>query len=438
MHQHLFVPRLQLRATSIGISSSVDLFLVVLNERTTVTAFKYKLSSRTGPITIEDYHQRARKKLPDMIWAFIDYGAEDLVTLQANRSAFARYSLRMRALAGNEDVDLSTQVAGQSLSLPVLMCPAGLAGLAHWTGERGAAQAAERAGTLAVLSTASSYSYEEVAAGTEKDHFFQLYPYHDPSSSTHSLQNNLVLSLIQRAHRAGFKAMFVTVDTPVSGNRESERKRGMGKPPVITPKRALSGALKPRWAYGFVRHRRVSFRNLVDSVGARAAIQSLETQERMLRRGLSWDDFAWMRKQWEGPLYIKGVLDADDAARAVDMGANGVVVSNHGGRQLDGAVATLDALPAIAKRVGGQAEVLLDGGVRRGTDVIKALCLGATAVCVGRPYFYGLAVGGPAGAEHVINIFREEMSRAMTLMGVKSLKDLGPDWLLPANTVVPS
>ncbi len=232
--------------------------------------------------------------------------------------------------------------------------------------------------------------------------------------------------------------MFVTVDVPVPGNRESERKRGMGKPPVITPMRAFNGALKPKWAYGFVRHRRVSLRNLVDSVGGKAAMTSLNTQEKMMRPELSWDDFGWMRDQWEGPLYIKGVLDADDAERAVDMGANGVVVSNHGGRQLDGAVATLDALPAIAKRVGGRAEVLLDGGVRRGTDVIKALCLGATAVCVGRPYFYGLAVGGPAGAEHVINIFREEMSRAMTLMGVKTIKDLGPEWLLPANTVIPS
>ena len=401
-----------------------------------MTTFKYQLSSRTGPITIEDYRKRARRSVPDMVWAFIDYGAEDLVTLRANRAAFNRYALRTRVLAGNEDVDLGTQVAGESLSLPVLMCPAGLAGLAHWTGERGAAQAAERAGTLLVLSTASSYSYEEVAAGTEKDHFFQLYPYHDPVEPTGSLQNGLTQSLIQRAKQSGYKAMFVTVDTPVPGNRESERKRGMGKPPVMTPMRAIDGALKPKWAYGFVRHRRVSLRNLVDAVGTKAAMDGINKQEKLMRPEMSWDDFAWIRDQWQGPVYIKGILDADDAERAVDMGANGVVVSNHGGRQLDGALATLDALPAIAKRVGGRAEVLLDGGVRRGTDVIKALCLGATAVCVGRPYFYGLAVNGPAGAEHVINIFRQEMTRAMTLMGVKTVKDLGPEWLLPAGTPI--
>jgi isopentenyl diphosphate isomerase/L-lactate dehydrogenase-like FMN-dependent dehydrogenase len=403
-----------------------------------VPTFKYKLSAGTGPITIEDYRRAARKAVPDMVWAFIDYGAEDLVTLNANRSAFSRYALRQRVLVGNEDVNLATQVAGELLSLPVLMCPAGLAGLAHWTGERGAAQAAERAGTLMVLSTASSYSYEEVATATDKDHFFQLYPYHDPASPTGSLQNNLTLSLIQRAKRAGYKAMFVTVDVPVPGNRESERKRGMGKPPVLTPGRMINGVLKPRWAYGFVKHRRVSLRNLVDEVGTKAAMDGISKQDKMMRPELSWDDFAWMRDQWDGPLYIKGVLDADDAERAVDLGANGVVVSNHGGRQLDGAVAALDALPAIADRVGGRAEVLLDGGVRRGTDVIKAMCLGATAVCVGRPYFYGLAVDGPAGAQHVIEILRQEMVRAMTLMGVKSLKDLGPEWLLPANQVVPS
>ncbi|HEX7164554.1 MAG TPA: alpha-hydroxy acid oxidase [Trebonia sp.] len=402
-----------------------------------MTTFKYKLSSRTGPITVEDYRRRARHAVPDMIWAFIDYGAEDLTTLQANRSAFGRYALRSRVLVGNEDVDLSTQVAGEQLSLPVLMCPAGLAGLAHWTGERGAAQAAERAGTLLVLSTAASYSYEEVAAATEKDHFFQLYPYHDPVSPTGSLQNGLTQSLIHRAKKSGYKAMFVTVDTPVPGNRESERTRGMGKPPVLTPKRIAGAALKPKWAYGFVRHRRVSLRNLVEEVGMKAAIDGISRQEKLFRPEMSWDDFAWMRDQWQGPLYIKGVLDADDAERAVDMGASGVVVSNHGGRQLDGAPATLDALPAIVKRVGNRAEVLLDGGVRRGTDVIKALCLGATAVCVGRPYFYGLAVDGPAGAEHVISIFREEMRRAMTLMGVKTVKDLSPEWLLPAGAPVP-
>ncbi len=393
-------------------------------------AFKYKWSSKPGPITVEDYRRLARRAVPDMVWAYIDYGAEDLQTLRANREAFSRYMLRTRVLTGNEASDLSVTIGNQTISLPVLLAPTGLVGLSHWTGERGAAQAAERAGTLSILSTAGSYSFEEVAEGTDKDHFFQLYPWADLTTGRH----DLTYALMQRAQRAGYKAMFVTVDVPVHGNRESERKRGMGNPPVVTPKRVMEAAIRPRWWTQFLRHRRISARNLVESVGARAAVASLRTQFRMMRPELNWDDFKWMRDHWDGPLYIKGLLDAEDAEIAVNIGAQGVVVSNHGGRQLDWAVSALDALPAVAAQVGNRAEVLLDGGVRRGADVIKALCLGANAVCIGRPYVYGMAAGGPAGAEHVINIFREEISRAMTLMGVRSVKELDASWLLPANT----
>src|SRR5215469_3797891 len=395
-----------------------------------IPAFRYKWSSSPGPITVEDYRRLARRAVPDMVWAYIDYGAEDLQTLRANREAFGQYMLRTRVLTGNEASDLSVTIGNQTISLPVLLAPTGLVGLSHWTGERGAAQAAERAGTLSIVSTAGSYSYEEVAHGTEKSHFFQLYPWRDLTADRH----DLTLSLIQRAQRAGYRAMFVTVDVPARGNRESERKRGMGNPPVITPARVLNAATRPKWWLAYLRHGRISGRNLVESVGARAAVQSLSLQFTMMRAELNWDDFKWMRDHWDGPLYIKGVLDAEDAEMAVNLGATGIVVSNHGGRQLDGAVAALDALPAIADRVGHRAEILLDGGVRRGSDVVKALCLGATAVCIGRPYVYGMAARGPVGAEHVVNIFREEISRTMTLMGVRSVKDLDRSWLLPAGT----
>jgi L-lactate dehydrogenase (cytochrome)/(S)-mandelate dehydrogenase len=392
-----------------------------------VPAFKYKLSSKLGPITVEDYRVLARRAVPDMVWAYTDYGADDLTTLQANRRAFGRYSLRARVLTGNVASDLETTVARQTVSLPVLLAPTGLVGLSHWKGELGAAQAAERAGTLSILSTASSYSLEEVATGTDKDHFFQLYP---------RGRTEITESLIRRAKEAGYQAMFITVDVQARGNRESERKRGMGNPPIITPRRVLDGAIRPKWWTAFVRHRRFSGRNLAEGFGARAAVASLTAQEQLLRPQLTWDDFKWMRDQWEGPLYIKGILDADDAEIAVDLGAQGVVVSNHGGRQLDCALASLDALPAIVARVGNRAEVLLDGGVRRGTDVIKALCLGANAVCIGRPYVYGMGARGPAGAEHIINIFREEIKTTMTLMGVRSVKELDSSWLLPADTPI--
>ena len=392
-----------------------------------MSAFTYKLSSRPGPITVEDYRLRARRALPDMVWAYIDYGAEDLETLRANREAFRRYMLKTKVLTGNEAKDLAVTIGGQQISLPVLFAPTGLVGLSHWTGEVGAAQAAERSGTLAIVSTAGSYSFEEVAAGTERNHFFQLYPWVD-QNTTHSM--------MKRAKNAGYVGMFVTVDVPILGNRESERKRGMGNPPVVTPARVLNAAVRPRWWVNLLKHQRISIRNLVETGGARAAVSSLRSQYRLMRPELNWDDFAWMREHWDGPLFIKGVLDADDADRAVGLGADGVVVSNHGGRQLNFAVGALDALPAIAKRVGGRAQVLVEGGIRRGSDVVKALCLGADAVCIGRPYLYGLATAGPAGAEHIVDIFREEITRAMTLMGVAKVADLDETWLLPAGQAV--
>jgi L-lactate dehydrogenase (cytochrome)/(S)-mandelate dehydrogenase len=369
-----------------------------------------------------------------MVWAYVDYGAEDLVTLEANRSAFDRYRFKSRVLTGHEPSDLARAVAGQDLSLPVLLAPTGLAGLSHWTGEVGAAKAAEMRGTLAIVSSASSYSFEEVAAATERDHFFQLYPWVDRATGRH----DLTLSLIRRARSAGYAAMFVTVDVPVYGNRESEVKRGMGMPPVLTPRGALNAARHPRWSAGLLRHRRISLRNLVESTGARAAMTSLSTQYRLVRPELNWNDFAWMRQNWEGPLYIKGVLDAEDAVHAVELGADGVVVSNHGGRQLDSTPAALDALPAIVDSVGGRAQVLLDGGIRRGSDIVKALCLGADAVCIGRPYLYGLAVDGPQGAANVLDILHAEVIRCLTLMGVQELSDLDPSWLLPADQPVPA
>jgi L-lactate dehydrogenase (cytochrome)/(S)-mandelate dehydrogenase len=323
-------------------------------------------------------------------------------------------------------------IAGQRITLPVIFAPTGLVGLSHWTGEVGAAQAAEQAGTLSIVSTAASYSFEEVAAATQRDHFFQLYPWADLTTGRHDMTH----SLMKRAQNSGYAGMVVTVDVPVFGNRESERKCGMGNPPVLTPARVLDAAKRPRWWMNFLKHQRISLRNLADYGGARAAVASMSTQYRMTRPELNWDDFAWIRAHWDGPLLIKGVLDADDAERAVSLGADGIIVSNHGGRQLDSAPAALDALPAIAEQVGGQAQILLDGGVRRGSDVVKALCLGADAVCIGRPYLYGMAAAGPTGAKHIVRIFREEIARTMTLMGVAELGNLDRGWLIPAGAAV--
>jgi len=390
------------------------------------------MRNHVGPITTADYRELAKRKLPRMVWAYLDGAAEDHVTARANRDAFARYALRRRALTGSWASDVSVRVADTSLALPVVLAPTGLTGVAHWEGERAAARGAESAGTVATVSTASSWSIEEVAVGSGRPHWFQLYPWATADGGGHEL----IASLLSRAESCGYAALVLTVDVPAAGNREDERRTGMGTDTTVTPGRLLEALGHPSWLYHFLRHQRISMRNLEGLAGFAGHAQSVAEFARLLRPQLSWDDLAWVRERWTRPLLVKGILDADDADRAVSLGADGIIVSNHGGRQLDGAPASLDALPAIAARVGDRSQVLLDGGVRRGSDIVKALCLGADAVCIGRPYIYGLAARGASGVEHVLKILRNETRLTMTLMGVSSLEELDQSWVLPAGAVV--
>jgi L-lactate dehydrogenase (cytochrome)/(S)-mandelate dehydrogenase len=386
--------------------------------------FDVKVTAPETLVTVEDYRQVARRRLPEMVWAYVDGGADDRATLQWNRDAFSRWALRARMLAGHATHDLSTTVASVKLSMPLMFAPTGFVGLSHWHGDIDAARAAEKAGTRYVVSTASSWSLEEIAAASGVGHFFQLYP----------REGDIAAKLMRRAWAAGYRTMMVTVDVPIVGNRENERRKGMGIPPVLTPRRMLNIARHPVWAYNVLRHQRIGGRNLVDAGGVAAAVKSAEMQSRhMVQSTLNWDDFAWMREQWKGGLYVKGILDPEDAERAVNLGADGIVVSNHGGRQLDFALSSLDALPAIVRAVGARAEILLDGGVRRGTDVLKAVALGAKAVMIGRPYVYGVAAAGERGAAAILEIFRSEMERSLTLMGCASVQDLDRSWILPRD-----
>src|SRR5579871_4077398 len=380
-------------------------------------AFQYRLrGSGREARSVEDYRRLARRAVPRMVWAYIDGGAEDMRTVAANRSAFDQWQLRQRVLTGHPARDdVSVTVGGEVLELPVLLAPTGLTGMTNWRGEAGVARAAERAGTRMVLSSAATYSVEEVAAAARERHWFQLYPWRD---------RELMGSLMARAARVGVPTLVVTVDVPIHGGRELELRHGMSTPPVLTPARVLDAAVRPRWWYGLFRHRRVTVRHLEEEGGVAAAVRSVRRQAGLIRVDLSWDDVAWMRDRWRGRMFVKGVLDAEDAVRAMDVGADGVVVSNHGGRQLDGAMASLDALPLIAAAVGGRGEVLMDGGVRRGSDIVKALCLGADAVCIGRPFLYGLAARGEDGVVDVLGILRTELARTMTLMGVHTVHDL--------------
>jgi isopentenyl diphosphate isomerase/L-lactate dehydrogenase-like FMN-dependent dehydrogenase len=389
---------------------------------TKLFGFEWSWRARETLITIENYREAARRRLPQMVWTYLDGGAEDGVTLADNRDAFRKWSFRPRVLTGFQTPSLKTSIAGTELDLPVLFAPTGFSGLSRWCGDIEAARAAEQRGTRYVVSTVSSWSLEEIAEASSIPHFFQLYPQ----------EGQIAASLMQRAWNAGYRTMMITVDSPVKGNREGERRQGMGIPPQMTPSRLLNITSHPVWAYNVMRHQRLGGRNLVDKAGIAASIKAAQIQERELSQAsLTWDDIAWMRDQWKGRFFIKGILDPEDARQATAVGADGVVVSNHGGRQLDFSIASLDALPGVVAAVGNRLEVLFDSGIRRGSDVIKALALGARAVMVGRPYVYGLAVAGEAGALGVLDILRSEMERDLKLMGCPDVQKLDPTWLIP-------
>lgn len=378
------------------------------------------------PISVAGYRTAAQRSLPPMIWAYLDGGADDEITLAANESAFRRWRLRQRALTGISKPALNTAMAGIDIALPVALAPVGMTGLIRWDGDVAAARAAERAGTRLVLSTGSSWTLEEVAEATQENHWFQLYPYGDKAK---------VGELVGRAAAAGFSALFVTVDVPVRGNREGERAAGLTVPLKVSPSVALATARHPQWCWHLLRRQRTAAIHY-SQAGARgisAANRSAAELGRHMQGDLCWEDLAWLRDQWKGQLYVKGVLDPDDAVRSVaEIGADGVVVSNHGGRQLDRVQATLEALPAITQALNGRGEIYLDGGVRRGSDIVTALALGAKAVLLGRAYCYGLAVDGEAGVSGVLELLQEDLSRTLVLMGCPSVAALDRTWLLPA------
>ena len=396
-------------------------------------SFEYRWRPHERLISVDDYRVAAGKRVPRLVWEYVEGGADDLVTVRRNEEAFLRWSLRARVMTAHARRRLATTVAGVEVDLPVLLAPTGALGLSHWRGDLAAARAAEAAGTRLILSTASSWSIEEVAAGTRTGHFFQLYPGGERTAT-----------LMRRAWQSGYRALFVTVDVPVLGNREGERRRGyttsgsLNRALTLTPREALDVARHPRWLLDQYRYGRGSMRNLLPTAGVQSTLDSIEILHREIDRAtFAWEDLEWIREQWPGSVYVKGLLDPDDAIRAVSIGCEGVVVSNHGGRQLDHALASLDALPAIVEAVGRRAEVLFDGGIRRGTDVVKALALGARAVLIGRPQIYGLIVGGQQGVSEVLEILRSELDRALALMGVEAVHELDPGWLIDRDAAGP-
>ncbi len=378
-------------------------------------------------VNVEDLRLRARRRVPRAVFDYVDGGAGDEVTLRRNQSDFRLLSITPRALVDVSEVDLSTTVLGQPVAVPLVGAPTGMTGLVHPAGEVAVARALHAAGTVATLSTVSSCSIDELAAQAPGPTWFQLYVWRD---------RGLARELVDRARAAGHLALVLTVDVARSGSRERDVRNGFSVPPRITLRTCLDAVLRPAWTAAFVRRPRVVMSNVAAYVPAGDAVSLTRFINDQLDPSLGWKDLEWLRATWAGPLAVKGILGPDDARTAVELGADAIVVSNHGGRQLDGAPSAIRALPGIVEAVGSDAEVILDGGVRRGSDVLKALALGARACMVGRALLYGLGAGGAAGAARAVEILVGELRLAMALAGCPTVDSLDRSLVGPAAGLV--
>ena len=351
------------------------------------------------PINLSEYEARARQRMDPIAFDYYASGANDEITLGENERAYARLRLRYRVLRGVDSRDLETRLFGHPLDFPVILAPTAFHRLAHPDGELASARAAERLGTLMTLSTLSTTAVEEVVGATRAPVWFQLYVYKD---------RELTAALVRRAEAAGCQALVLTVDAPPLGRRERDIRNRFYLPPGLEVRNLLPAGLET-----------------LPQVPAGSGLAAYT--DALLDPGLRWQDLDWLAQQTRLPLLVKGIVHPEDARLAVEHGARGLWVSNHGGRQLDTAIPTIEALPDIAEAVGGRAELILDGGIRRGTDVIKALARGARAVAVGRPLLWGLATNGEDGVVHALSLLRDEIDLALALCGARRVEDLEPD-----------
>jgi L-lactate dehydrogenase (cytochrome) len=376
-----------------------------------------------GAVNIEDLRRLARRRLPRVVFDYIDGGAEAEITLRRNTAAFEHASFRPRSAVASAPCNLRTTLLGMDFELPFLLAPLGSSRMFYRRGECAAARAAGVAGTGYILSTLSGCALEEVRASTRGRAWYQLYLVGGRDVAT---------AAIRRARAAQFEALVVTIDTSVAGMRERDVRNGAkqlssGNPLAMMPfaPQILS---HPGWLFDFLRDGGLMrFPNVVLADGPMAYEDAASA---LGESSVTWDDLAWIKDVWQGPLVIKGVQSAEDARRAAACGADAIVVSNHGGRQLDGVPATLDILPEVLDAAGGRVEVLLDGGIRRGSDIVKALCLGARAVLIGRAYAYGLAAAGEAGVTRAIDILRADMVRTLNLLGCHEISALNASYIV--------
>ncbi|MDQ3738627.1 MAG: alpha-hydroxy-acid oxidizing protein [Actinomycetota bacterium] len=372
-------------------------------------------------VSIGDLRRIARRRLPRGVFDYVDGAAEGELTLAENSAAFARMTFRPRVLRDVGTIDTSTTLLGRPLPLPLVLAPTGFTRAIDADGEVAVARAAHRAGLPYALSTLSTRSIEEVSAAAPGSHWFQVYVWRDRS---------LVRDMIERAAASGYEALVVTVDTAVLGKRERDVRRGFSLPPKVGPATLIDGVLRAAWTWRFLRADPIRFANVVGSTvdGDGADAVTLSTYvNRQFDPSLSWADVEWLRSVWSGPVVLKGIQTVDDARLAADAGIDAVALSNHGGRQLDSAPAIVELVAPVADAVGDRLEIICDGGVRRGSDIVKAVALGARACMIGRAYLYGLGAAGERGVDHALRLLADDVARTMALVGASSIADLGPE-----------
>ena len=366
---------------------------------------------------INDFRKLAKKKLPAPIFHYIDGGADDEITLKRNTESFSKCDLVPNILTSVGQPDLSTKVLGQKIQMPIFLAPTAMQRLYHHDGDKASARAAEKFGTFYSMSTMATSSIEEIANISNGPKLFQLYIHKDQA---------LTDNLIDRCKNSGFRALCLTVDTVVAGNRERDHRWGFTTPPKLTMKSIMSFMTHPKWSLNYLTHEKFQLANVAHFTkkGSSIAKGVMEYINEQYDPAMSWKDAEYVVKKWGGPFALKGVMSVEDAKRAIDIGASAIILSNHGGRQLDGSRSPFDQLPAIADAVGGKIEIIVDGGIRRGTHVLKALSLGATACSFGKAFLYALSAGGQNGVEMLLKRMKEEITRDMILLGCKNIKEL--------------
>ena len=370
-----------------------------------------------------DFRKLAKKKLPSPIFHYIDGGADDEVTLNRNTSSFNDYDLVPSVLNDVSNVDMSTIVLGEKIDFPLFPAATAMHRLYHHEGERASAKAAEKMGTIFGTSTMGTVSIEEIAKVNKGPKLFQLYIHKD---------RGLTDNLLERCKKAGFSSMCLTVDTVVAGNRERDRRTGFTTPPKLTLRSLLSFALHPVWTINNLAREKFKLANIIHMTEKGSSIDKsvIDYINEQFDPAMNWKDAEYCVKKWNGPFALKGVMSVEDAKRAIDIGCTAIMISNHGGRQLDGSRAPFDQLAEIVDAVGDKIEVILDGGVRRGTHVLKALCLGAKACSFGKGFLFALAAGGEKGVEKILQNMKIEINRDMKLMGCKNIGELNSSKLI--------